>query len=235
MHLPLNFALLDSGWNAISLQAAIAAYFNALPQGAWPDFVIGAHDKHRVASKVGQAQARILAMLLMTIRGTPFLFAGDEIGSEQVPIPLDRVQDPFERLMKGFSLGRDPERAPLRWDDTDGGGVTTGEPWLPLSRDRTRNINSRRHNRKSHLNLYREQSPCDVRKLAFGRRVSTTTRAERCLLVRAQDERHGNPHWPQYFGRTTVLGVARLRRPIVIDRAGLQAGKGNRANPPEAE
>jgi len=78
-----------------------------------------------VASKTGQAQARILAMLLMTLRGTPFLFAGDEIGMEQVSIPPERIQDPFERLVKGFGLGRDPERAPLRWDDTKVGGFTT--------------------------------------------------------------------------------------------------------------
>jgi alpha-glucosidase len=156
LHLPLNFALLDSEWNAISLQATIDAYFNAIPKGAWPDFVIGGHDKHRVASKIGQAQARVLAMLLMTIRGTPFLFAGDEIGSEQVAIPPERVQDPFEKLVKGFGLGRDPERAPMRWDDTDGGGFTTGESWLPLSEDRSRNIMAQQRDGRSLLNLYRE-------------------------------------------------------------------------------
>jgi alpha-glucosidase len=166
LHLPLNFALLDSEWNAISLQATIDAYFNAIPKGVWPDFVIGGHDKHRVASKIGQAQVRILAMLLMTIRGTPFLFAGDEIGSEQVPIPSERIQDPFEKLVKGFDLGRDPERAPLRWDDTDEGGFTSGEPWLPLSRDRARNIKAQQRDAQSILNLYRElialrrQEPC---------------------------------------------------------------------------
>ncbi|WP_225712349.1 alpha-amylase family glycosyl hydrolase [Bradyrhizobium semiaridum] len=191
LHLPLNFALLDSEWNAISLQATIDAYFNALPQDAWPNFVIGGHDKHRVASKVGQAQARILAMLLMTIRGTPFLFAGDEIGSEQVPIPSDRVRDPFEKLVNGFDLGRDPERAPLRWDDTEGGGFTSGEAWLPLSRDRTRNIKAQKDDRNSLLHLYRElialrrEEPClrqgeylprraqnDV--FSFGRRMNDT-------------------------------------------------------------
>jgi alpha-glucosidase len=166
LHLPLNFALLDTEWTAISLQATIDAYFNAIPKGAWPDFVIGGHDKHRAASKIGQAQARVLAMLLMTIRGTPFLFAGDEIGSEQVPIPAERIQDPFERLVKGFGLGRDPERAPLRWDDTGGGGFTVGEPWLPLSRDRARNIAAQQRDGQSLLNLYRElialrrQEPC---------------------------------------------------------------------------
>ncbi len=60
LHLPLNFALLDSEWRAISLQATIDAYFNALQQGAWPAFVIGGHDKHRVARKVRQAQAQFL-------------------------------------------------------------------------------------------------------------------------------------------------------------------------------
>lgn len=156
LHLPLNFALLDSEWTAISLQATIDAYFNAIPEGAWPDFVIGGHDKHRVASKIGQAQARILAMLLLTIRGTPFLFAGDEIGSEQVRIPPERIQDPFEKLVKGFGLCRDPERAPLRWDDSDTGGFTTGEPWLPLSEERSRNIEAQRRDARSLLHLYRE-------------------------------------------------------------------------------
>ncbi|WP_346732912.1 alpha-amylase family glycosyl hydrolase [Bradyrhizobium sp. 195] len=189
-----------------------------------------------VASKVGQAQARILAMLLMTIRGTPFLFAGDEMGSEQVQIPPERIQDPFEKLMKGFDVGRDPERAPLRWDDTEGGGFTSGEPWLPLSRDRTRNIKAQQGDRNSLLNLYHElialrrEEPCllqgeylprraqnDV--FSFGRRMNETE-----ILVGLN-----------IFRRTTALGVGRLRRPIVIDRPRLQAGKGSGTNPPEAE
>jgi len=105
----------------------------------------------------------------MTIRGTPFLFAGDEIGSEQVPIPAGRVRDPFEKLVKGFDLGRDPERAPLRWDDTEAGGFTSGEPWLPLTQDRTRNIKAQQSDGQSILNLYRElialrrREPCLLR------------------------------------------------------------------------
>jgi alpha-glucosidase len=117
--------------------------------------VIGGHDKHRVASKIGQAQARVLAMLLMTIPGTPFLFAGDEIGMERVAIPADQIRDPFERLVKGFGLGRDPERAPLRWDESDTGGFTTGKPWLPLGDDPKRNIQAQKNDGRSLLNLYR--------------------------------------------------------------------------------
>jgi alpha-glucosidase len=156
LHLPLNFALLDSEWNALSLQANIDAYLNAIPEGAWPDWVIGGHDKHRVASKIGQEQARILAMLLMTIKGTPFLFAGDEIGMERVPVPAEQVHDPFEKLVKGFDLGRDPERVPLRWDETQTGGFTTGTPWLPVSKDRARNVQAQRSDPGSLLHLYRE-------------------------------------------------------------------------------
>jgi glycosidase len=125
---PLNFALLDSPWDVLSLQANIDAYYNAIAKDAWPDWVIGAHDKSRVAGKIGEAQARILAMLIMTLRGTPFLFAGDELGIEPVAIPPNRVQDPFERLVGGYGPSRDPERSPMRWDDSENGGFTSGEP-----------------------------------------------------------------------------------------------------------
>ena len=156
LHLPLNFCLLDSPWDALSLQANIDAYFNALPAGAWPDWVIGGHDKSRVASKIAQAGARVLAMLVMTLRGTPFLFAGDELGMEQVPIPPNRVQDPFEKLVGGHGLSRDPERSPMRWDDSEYGGFTAGEPWLPMGDDvAARNVKAFQRDERSVLWLYR--------------------------------------------------------------------------------
>jgi alpha-glucosidase len=227
LHLPLNFALLDSDWNAISLQATIDAYFNAIPKSAWPDFVIGGHDKHRVASKLGQAQARVLAMLLMTIKGTPFLFAGDEIGSEQVSIPSELVHDPFEKLVKGFDLGRDPERAPLRWDDTDRGGFTTGEPWLPLTQNRARNIMAQQRDGRSLLNLYRElielrrQEPCLVKGEYRPRRAKNDVFS----FVRALSERQilvglnisGEPRLWDWRGHGTILlstGLDRALREI---------------------
>jgi alpha-glucosidase len=155
LHLPLNFALLDTAWNALSLQAAIDAYFNALPDNAWPVWVIGGHDKRRVASRIGQAQARVLAMLLMTIRGTPFFYMGDEIGMERSPIPADRVQDPFEKLVPGYGLGRDSERTPMRWDEGPHGGFTSGEPWLPMPGKTARNVAAQRKDERSILHLYR--------------------------------------------------------------------------------
>ena len=156
LHLPLNFALLDSEWNVLSLQAALDAYFNALPEGGWPVWLIGGHDKQRVASRIGQAQARVLAMLLLTLRGTPFFYMGDEIGKERSPVPHDRVQDPFEKLVPGHGLGRDGERTPMRWDDGANGGFTAGEPWMPMHDQPSRNVARLSRERGSILGLYRE-------------------------------------------------------------------------------
>lgn len=155
LHLPLNFALLDCPWDALSLQAAIEAYLNALPEGGWPVWVIGGHDKQRIASKVGHEQMRVAAMLLMTLKGTPFFYMGDEIGRERVPIPSDRVRDPFEKLVKGYGLCRDPERAPMRWNASPNGGFTTGEPWLPLEPDGSRNVEQQQRDERSVLHLFR--------------------------------------------------------------------------------
>jgi alpha-glucosidase len=156
LHLPLNFSLLDSPWDAISLQAHIDAYMNAIPDDSWPDWVIGGHDKKRITSKIGQAQARVLAMLLFTLRGTPIFFAGDELGMEQQDIPPDRVDDPFEKLVPGYDLSRDGERVPMRWNADPQGGFTLREPWLPLGKDvETRNVRSLQADHSSILWLYR--------------------------------------------------------------------------------
>jgi alpha-glucosidase len=153
LQLPLNFALLDTPWDALSLQANIDAYLNAIPERAWPDWVIGGHDKQRVAGKLGQPQARVLAMLLLTLRGTPILFAGDELGLEPVSIPPDRIQDPFEKLVGGYGVNRDPERAPMRWNATR---RPKGEPWLPMRSDvAQRNVATLHGDPRSLLSLYR--------------------------------------------------------------------------------
>jgi alpha-glucosidase len=70
-------------------------------------------------------------MLLLTLRGTPTLYQGDELGIADVPIPPDRVRDPWELRVPGLGLGRDPARTPMQWDGGPGAGFTTGEPVAP--------------------------------------------------------------------------------------------------------
>jgi alpha-glucosidase len=76
-HLPFNFALLSTPWNARAIARLIDDYESALPAAAWPNWVLGNHDRPRVASRVGGAQARVAAILLLTLRGTPTLYYGD--------------------------------------------------------------------------------------------------------------------------------------------------------------
>jgi glycosidase len=114
VHLPFNFQLVDAPWEARSLATLIADYEAALPPGGWPNWVLGNHDRPRVAAKRGQAQARVAAMLLLTLRGTPTLYYGDELGLSDVAISPAQTQDPRELREPGLALGRDPVRTPSR-------------------------------------------------------------------------------------------------------------------------
>src|SRR5581483_9886085 len=118
---------------------------------------LGGHDKKRIASRVGAAQARIAAMLLLTLPGTPFFYSGDELGMRDVEILPKRVRGPFERLVPGYGLNRDPERAPMRWDGSAQAGFTTGEPWLPVGDGvESCHVEAQRRDQRSMLHLYRE-------------------------------------------------------------------------------
>jgi alpha-glucosidase len=134
----------------------IEAYEGALPRGGWPNWVLGNHDRSRVASRIGPDQARVAAMLLLTLRGTPTLYQGEEIGMTDVPIPPERVQDPWEKNVPGLGLGRDPARTSMPWGTSLGAGFTTGEPWLPLGADHAMvNVAAQAANPHSMLSLYR--------------------------------------------------------------------------------
>jgi alpha-glucosidase len=156
VHLPFNFQLIEAAWDARSLATTIANYEAALPPGGWPNWVLGNHDRPRIAARLGEPQARVAAMLLLTLRGTPTLYYGDELGIGHVAIPATRVQDPRELREPGLGLGRDPVRTPMPWDDTPNAGFTPGAPWLPLNDDwPERNVARLGSTRGSILDLHR--------------------------------------------------------------------------------
>jgi len=156
-HLPFNFQLIQAGWNARALASMIHEYEQALPKGGWPNWVLGNHDQRRVATRVGAEQARVAAMLLLTLRGTPTLYYGDEIGMQDIPIPPGAARDPWELREPGLGVGRDPQRTPMQWDDTANAGFTTGEPWLPLSEHYAQcNVAELASDEGSILHLYRD-------------------------------------------------------------------------------
>jgi alpha-glucosidase len=156
VHLPFNFQLIGADWNARFLADLIARYEVLLPRGGWPNWVLGNHDRSRVASRFGREAAPVAAMLLLTLRGTPTLYYGDELGLTDVPIPPERVQDPWEKRVPGHGLGRDPIRTPMPWNGRANAGFTTGTPWLPLNADyATVNVTAAMADPASLLNLTR--------------------------------------------------------------------------------
>ena len=156
LHLPFNFRLMQQPWQARAMRQSVDELEAALPSFAWPNYVLGSHDAPRLASRFGgQAQARVAAMMLLTLRGTPTLYYGDELGMEDGIITLEKIQDP-----QGVNLGaertRDVCRTPMQWDAGANAGFSAVEPWLPVSADHeTRNVAAQSDDPASMLNLYR--------------------------------------------------------------------------------
>ena len=124
LHLSFNFPPLYAPWDAARWREQVENTTATLaPVEAWPTWVLSNHDNPRHRTRYGsEARARAAAMLLLGLRGTPFLYAGEELGLLDAEIPPERVVDPG---------GRDGCRAPIPWDPTHGHGWP-GEPWLPF-------------------------------------------------------------------------------------------------------
>jgi alpha-glucosidase len=191
VHLPFNFHLISTPWKAREIASLAESYEAALPRDAWPNWVLGNHDRSRVASRVGVARARVAAMLLLTLRGTPTLYYGDELGMRDVEIPPELVQDPFEKNVPRQGLGRDPARTPMQWDETANAGFTTGRPWLPIAEDyRTNNVAAGREDPTSMLTLHHRLLALRRAEPALAVGSYAPEEAEGNILAYAR-ERHG--------------------------------------------
>jgi len=158
-HLPFNFSLilktLDSytEWDARVIQGLVDRY-DALCGAGWPNYVLGNHDQPRFKSRFGAANSRAATVMLLTLRGTPTFYYGDEIGMVNGVIPRERVQDPFAKDVE--SAGRDPERTPMQWDSSQNAGFSSREPWLPINPDfETVNVAAQESDPHSDLNFFR--------------------------------------------------------------------------------
>jgi alpha-glucosidase len=152
-HLPFNFQFVTlPTWEARAIRQVVDAYEAALPQGAWPNWVLGNHDVPRIATRVGREQARIVQMLLLTLRGTPTCYYGDELGIQNVPLPLELLHDPQGKENPAYS--RDPQRTPMQWDGSPNASFCppSVRPWLPVASDyQTYNVTAEQHDPRSFL------------------------------------------------------------------------------------
>ena len=154
--MPFNFQLLGVDWHAQAIRKSVDSLEAVLPKGAWPNYVLGNHDEIRLASRLGPQGARQAAMLLLTLRGTPTLYYGDEIGMLEAEIPPEKQQDPWGLRVPG--LGRDGCRTPMQWDDSPNGGFSPQgvDTWLPPGADYIQvNVKNQLSQPHSLLNLYR--------------------------------------------------------------------------------
>jgi alpha-glucosidase len=137
LHMLYNFDLLGAAWKAQAIHQIVDALEASLLPGAWPGYALSNHDDPRIASRLGQVQARAAMLLLLTLRCTPTIYYGDEIGMHNVRIPSERVKDPWEKSMPGLGLGRDPQRTPMQWDSSPNTGFCppTTTSWLPIADD----------------------------------------------------------------------------------------------------
>src|SRR4051794_24639983 len=156
LHLAHNFTFLKLPWDAAAFRSSIDGFEALASDAAWPAWFLANHDHQRVASRFdqdgqGQARARAVLLMLYALRGTPFVYQGEELGLPDAEIPPDRVVDVD---------GRDPERAPIPWrppsEAGPGAGFTTGEPWLPLTAAAEQlNVQRQAHDPASTLSLAR--------------------------------------------------------------------------------
>ena len=190
-HLPFNFHLISTPWTPMAVAALVAAYERQLPAHGWPNWVLSNHDRSRLASRIGAQQARVAAMLLLTLRGTPTLYQGDELGMTDVAIAPDQVRDPLEINVPGLGLGRDPARTPMLWSPETCAGFSTAEPWLPLSPD-WREINVERQSEMQGSVLGFHKALLALRRTQAALRLGDYVEVAATEKVLAYERRHGD-------------------------------------------
>jgi alpha-glucosidase len=162
LHMAFNFNFLFQRWNAGKLYKSITQWYDNLPEHAWPNFTFSNHDnlRHYFRYRSGRdtdARARVAAALLITLRGTPFIYYGEEIGMTGGKLRRRELQDPLSRRtwpVRRFC--RDMARTPMQWDNSANAGFGTASPWLPVAGDYSnKNVHLQQQEAGSLLHFYR--------------------------------------------------------------------------------
>jgi alpha-glucosidase len=180
LHMVFNFGLLGVEWTAAAVVELVQEIEDLLPGHAWPNWVLGNHDEPRVASRLGPDLCRVATLLQLTLRGSPTLYYGDELGLPDASITAEQIMDPWG--LQSPELSRDPARSPMPWNaDGNGGFCPDGaRPWLPLVTGFPElSAASQRKDPSSFLNL--------VRQILAARRGSAAMKAGRYTHLGAQE------------------------------------------------
>ena len=182
LHLPLNPQFLRQRWDADEMAKAISGYLDAVSAYGWPTWALSNHDINRLTQRAQADQPRVAAMLLLTLRGTPSIYYGEEIGMHDVPIPAELVEDPQAKSQPERS--RDVARTPMQWNDGPNAGFTTGKPYFPIADDYQQiNAAAQERNPRSLLALYRRLTALRQEEPALAHGIQTPVVRRAPLLV----------------------------------------------------
>jgi alpha-glucosidase len=159
LNLAFDFTLFFKRWDAAKYYKSIYNQYNTLHRNAWPSFVFSNHDLSRGINRFGrngEQKARLAALLLLTLRGTPFIYYGDEIGMVNVNLKKDDLTDPLGKKFWPFYKGRDRSRTPMQWSSYVNAGFSYNKPWLPVHANHTYcNVETQTDDEVSLLSLYK--------------------------------------------------------------------------------
>lgn len=217
LHAAFNFALLHCGWNPKQFMRETIRWEQVLGSRAWPCQVLNNHDNPRSTSRYiwseNDAKAKVAAAMLLTLRGTPYLYYGEEIGMRDIPRKREEILDPIGKRYWPFHKGRDGCRSPMQWTDGENGGFSTGKPWLPAHANyKKRNVEQQRQDPNSLFNFYRrliqirKQSPA----LMHGAFIPLGEQSDFVMAYLRQSEDETI---------LVALNFSRLTQKIVIDEA----------------
>lgn len=174
LHAAFNFDFLFRKFSAADFAQGIQVWERALGENGWPNYVLSNHDQPRSATRYARgeddARAKVVLGMLLTLRGTPFIYYGEEIGMRDVSLRREEIQDPPGKHYWPFYKGRDGCRSPMQWDDSPYAGFSRVRPWLPVHPNfRQRNVAAQRADARSlfqfvrHLLALRKQHPALMR------------------------------------------------------------------------
>lgn len=164
LHLAFDFSLVFAKWSARDFFKCINDYMSAIPVKGWPCNVLSNHDEPRAISRYAgsknaetvKRRAMVAAALLLTLRGTPFLYYGEELGMKNGRLKKREIVDPVGLRYWPFHKGRDGERTPMQWSASKNAGFSSATPWLPVNPDyREINVESESRDPHSMLNYYK--------------------------------------------------------------------------------
>ena len=161
LHLSFYLDFARVRWGAERFRESVGWLEEHIPAGGWPCYYLNNHDMSRTFTRLGggrfaEARAKVAAAMLLTLRGTPIIYAGEEIGMPMSKVPRRVMKDPLGTKYWPLSQGRDGARTPMQWDASPNAGFTRGEPWLPVDPCyTTRNVERQSADPGSLLTWYR--------------------------------------------------------------------------------